>query len=530
MGKGKDGECANSYMMASATPEQVISGVQSLGLPIAYQVGGCVRDQILQKQSKDIDVMTCGVTPQELLDLCNRAGKAEELTVGNQLVGVRLYSDWSGPEGIEIALARSEKSTGGGHGDFHISPMEVPQAIASRPIAERQWDWSEQIMLDAQRRDFSCNAIYQNIQTGEFMDPTGGIEDLSKKILRAISNSSFEDDPLRVLRGLARVSCDGMRFDPATESMAKEWGRKIWIPGTEPEDSSVGELSAERVAAELTKILSGDGSSRALQNMSEWGMLRCILPEWHRCISFDQQSKYHNLTVDQHILRALQYADERHYSLPVKWAVLMHDIGKPDTAKKGKDGRLHYYQLKPDHPMWKSDPLRAQGHEHLGSAQARDSMKRLKMPESSITQVENLVRHHMFSEERDFSSRSAQKQELLARKMLYKYGLEPSQMLLDVRRCDLFGKSLSRPEEGWQKDADQLQAVLEQQKHQPHRIKDLAINGGRLIEIGISPGPQIGSILEKLLKQVVGQPEINTPEKLESIARKQLHMVQANKE
>jgi len=512
MGKGKDGDCTISMMTMGI--QDVLEGVRSLGLPAAYQVGGSVRDQILGQPLKDIDIAAAGLTPEELLSICNAAGKAEPLRVGQQLVGVRLWADWAGPDGVEIALLRTEQSTGSGHADFHIQPIPLPFEISALPIQQRDDPrlWQEMVYQDALRRDFTCNALFRDINSGEIIDPLGGLGDLSKNQLRVVHPQSFQDDPLRLLRMMVRVSKNGMTIESETEMLAKKWASHLVM------DGSNGAVSSERVQTEVVKILAGPNSSKAWGIMRDTGMISGIMPEWQECIGFEQQSKYHSLSVDQHILQALSHADREGFSEDLKLAVLMHDIGKPRTAKPGKDGGLQYYGLKPNHPMWKTDPQRAQSHEQMGEEMTRHALNRMRFPAETTGQVAYLVRHHMFSEEREFSERAQHKQDLLARRMLHRHGPERSELLLQLRECDLAGKSQDKPGPLWNQDVQLLRQTIAQQKDNPYRLSHLAIDGSRLQELGLQPGPRTGDILNNLLKQVVGEPGLNTAERLDKMA------------
>ncbi|MEI6882831.1 MAG: HD domain-containing protein, partial [Bacteroidota bacterium] len=406
---------------------------------------------------------------------------------------------------------RIDSSTSPGNDEFQVQPIDLPPEVARLPLQERSGSWAEIIQADAKRRDFTCNTLLHNIENGEIIDPTGqGLADLENKILRTVSPDSFRDDPLRILRGLARVSRDGMQFDPETEEQAKGWVHQA--------NHTSGSLSAERVQGELQKILAGTNSTGAFELLRDWDAIDGVLPGWGECVGFDQQSRYHSLDVDRHMFQALRYADRQGYSPSMKMAVLLHDIGKPPTAKPGKDGYLHYYQAAKTDPLWQSNPTRAKAHETVGAEMTREILNGLRYPETEKDQIVYLVQHHMFSEERDFFQRPPAKQENIARRMLYRHGIEQSELLLQLRACDLNGKKES-PTAGWDKDIIALSEMLEQQKHQPHRLEHLCLNGGDIISMGAKPGPQVGDVLRNLLKQVVGDPGANTPDRLKRIAR-----------
>src|SRR4051794_37834542 len=178
--------------------------VAGLGLD-AYVVGGAVRDELLGLEAKDADFLVPGVDHAGLRDALRPHGRVADLEVAGQLVGVRLFpSDRDvavlAPAGIELAPPRAERSTGPGRHDFAI--------VAAADISVED---------DMRRRDFTVNAIARRLSTNELVDPFGGARDLEAGILRTVSPRSFEEDPLRLVRGLRFVSQLGL--DPDAETL-----------------------------------------------------------------------------------------------------------------------------------------------------------------------------------------------------------------------------------------------------------------------------------------------------------------------
>ena len=160
-----------------------------------YEVGGSLRDELLGREPKDVDFLVRGHDVEELLALCRVYAKADELRVAGRLVGVRFWPSWGPREGIEVVPPRRETPiapgepdfTGNPHTDFRIEPdPELP------------------VRDDLERRDFTVNAMARDVRTQEWIDPFGGREDLRAGLLRAVHSTSFRDDPLRILRGVAR--------------------------------------------------------------------------------------------------------------------------------------------------------------------------------------------------------------------------------------------------------------------------------------------------------------------------------------
>src|SRR6266511_5990257 len=160
----------------------------------AYLVGGAVRDELLGLESKDADFVVPGVDYEGLRRALEPHGRVEDLEVAGRRVGARLYPRdravrAAAPAGIEFAPPRTERSTGPGRHDFEI--------VAEPGLS---------IEDDMARRDFTVNAIARRLDTGELVDPFGGQEDLAARVLRTVSERSFAEDPLRIVRGLRLVS------------------------------------------------------------------------------------------------------------------------------------------------------------------------------------------------------------------------------------------------------------------------------------------------------------------------------------
>ena len=312
------------------TRERILTHVRQMGLHHAYEVGGAVRDALRAQwhgepfDPEDIDIAVVGNTFEELLERCRAEGTASELVVARQPIGVRLTAKWTPREGVEfLALARTEVSTGASRHQF---------AIRAHPDVT--------IEQDLARRDFTVNAMARDIDTGALIDPFGGAEDLRNGILRTVSERSFPEDPLRVLRGLARCARDNLVPDRTTREQMRTWAQdpRRYL-GEEIDEASVGyrwygdvPLSPERVWQELRKLLAGRYAAGALRIARETGVLESLLSELRDSIGFEQRSPYHDLTVYEHTLHVVEYACAAGAPESVRLAALLHDCGKPATA------------------------------------------------------------------------------------------------------------------------------------------------------------------------------------------------------
>ena len=461
--------------------------VRSLGLD-AYLVGGAVRDELLGLDSKDADFLVAGVDLDALRAALAPHGRVEDLVVAGRGVGVRLFPRERelrrlAPAGIEFAPPRRERSTGPGRHDFEI--VVDPAASVEDDLA---------------RRDFTINAMARPLDGGGVVDPFGGREDLERRVLRTVSPASFAEDPLRLVRGLRFVSQLGLEPDEETLRQMRE------------EAPSVSLVSGERIGGglaadgmgELSKLLLGPEPRRALQIARDTGVLVEVLPEFERAIGFDQESRYHDLTVDEHTFAVVQAAADAHDALRVRLAALFHDVGKPHVAWRGSDRRLHFY----------ARPGR-RSHAEVSAQLANTALRRLRYPNELREQVVRIVRFHML----DIGRADA----LRARRLLRKYGDALGLDLLAHKEADLIGKGDDGP-----RDEEELarlrrfRHLVEHERSSPHRLADLAVDGTDLIAIGYRPGPALGHTLAELLDEVVEDPSLNRRETLLARAEERL--------
>jgi tRNA nucleotidyltransferase/poly(A) polymerase len=431
----------------------------------AYLVGGAVRDELLGLESKDADFLVPGVDHAGLRLALASHGRVADLEVAGQLVGVRLFPRDKAirelaPAGIELAPPRAERSTGPGRTDFEI--------VSGADISVED---------DMRRRDFTINAIARRLATGELVDPLGGARDLEQRILRTVSPQSFAEDPLRLVRGLRFIS--QLDLDPARETLEQ----------MREQAASVRLVSAERIGGglhadglgELSRLLLGARPEKALLLARDTGVLVELLPELAPAIGFAQPSKRQRLPLDEHIFAVVQAASDQGAALPVRLAALLHDLGKPVSAGQ---------------------------HAQLGSQIAGEILRRLRYPTALRRHVVAIVAWHSFH----LASADA----LTARRFLRQHGDTLALDLVAHRLADLAGK---RPDPEDRGRTEQFRELLLEQREQPHRLDQLAIDGADLIALGATPGPELGRALEELLSEVVEEPATNTREHLLARAR-----------
>ncbi len=504
--------------------ERLIAGVHALGIPETWTVGGVERDRLMGRPEADVDVMACGVTAEELTALCREAGyRPQPLEVAGRLVGVRVRADFTGLEGAEIALARTEVSTGEGHAEFEIVPVPVAEHLRDLPPADRAGDPSlrEAVLADLGRRDFTCNAIARNTRTGEVLDPYGGAADIAAGIVRAISPESFRDDALRAFRLLARVARDGSRPDPVTVRLLREAAVDMAIQGlpgpdgvVPPEPEKVVErvrgragrerqvvrrsprtsLTQDRIRDELVKTLGGPHAADALRLALDLGLLQRVLPEIAPTVGLEQRDPHHRLTVAEHAVQAVAAADRDGAPWLLKAVMLMHDSGKAQAYQDHDDGGRSFH-----------------GHDAASAAQARVWAPRLRLSRADADDVVHLVAHHMFDDDTEIADLPAAEADRRARRFLARHGVDRALALAEVRRFDRSARTDRLPEPGDPvlRDAEAFRDALRRTRDAPTTIRQLAIGGADLRELGLPPGPAHGELLRELLAVVVDDPAAN---------------------
>ena len=286
-----------------------------------YLVGGAVRDELLGIAVKDKDFVVVGSTPDEMI------------AAGFKPVGKDFPVFLHPKTHDEYALARTERKTAKGYKGFvvHASPEVTLEE-------------------DLARRDLTINAIAKD-STGKFIDPYNGLADIQSKTLRHVSDA-FAEDPVRILRA-ARLSARFQDFSLAPET--NQLMQQMVAAG------EVDALVAERVWQELAKGLMEDKPSRMFDVLRACCALKKILPELDKLWGVPQSAQYHpEIDTGVHVMLAIDYAARQNYALAVRFATLMHDLGKGVTPA----------ELLPQHI----------GHEARGIHLVKDVCKRLRVP------------------------------------------------------------------------------------------------------------------------------------------------------
>ena len=451
----------------------------------AWIVGGALRDELLGRPVRDVDVAVAGDPA--------RAARALAAEVGGPVFRLsEAFGAW-----------RVIDRKGGQVWDF--APLQ-----------------GETIEEDLRQRDFSVNAMASpmrnferlGVAAAELIDPLGGRADLEARKLRVLGPEAYERDPLRALR-LTRFAAElGFEPDPETERLTRAVAPRVT------------EAAGERAFGELRRLVIAGGAVAGLELADRLGVLEAVLPEL-TALHGVEQSDYHHLDVYDHTLEVLKQqigveqhldelfggeaarvraalaeplADELTRGQALRFAALLHDIGKPVTRDVRSDGRITFM-----------------GHDAIGEQMVRDVCRRLRTSERFSRFLEGLTRHHLvlgfLVHERP-----------LDRGDVYRYlrRTAPVEVEVTVLSCaDRLATRGRRFEEATpahlELARELIGAALDWREQGPPRVP---MRGDELArELGIEPGPELGRLLRELERAVyVG--EVTTPEQAVELARR----------
>ena len=422
-----------------------------------YEVGGAVRDKYISPilPDKDKDYLVTGIPLKDLCSLLGRFGKVDLVGKSFGVIKFSPFKRFDGEHVFDIAIPRKEISTGPAHRDFKV-----------------EYNHNLRVEDDLGRRDFTINAMAEDLSTGELVDPFGGRKDIKKGLIRITNPDSFKEDPLRMLRGIQFAARFEFELEEKTFQSLKE------------NVDLITTISAERIQEELNKLLlKAKYPSTGFRLMQKVRLLEKILPELARGVGVDQPGGYHAYDVFEHSIFTVDFAPR---DLVIRLAALFHDISKPDTRVLVEDGATFY------------------GHEKKSSKVTQQVLQRLRYSNQIIDQVSLLVDKHMFTSALTDKG---------VRRLIRKMGEELVFSLLELRRADVVAQGKG----GNTKDVDELEEKirLELEKKPPFGLKDLAVNGHDIMNtFNIPPSPLVGQILNYLLEMVLDNPELNQKERL----------------
>ena len=431
--------------------DTAINLLQSAGFE-AYAVGGCVRDSLLGKTPNDWDITT-SAKPEDMKSVFINF---HCIDTGIKHGTVTVVIDG---EPLEITTFRL---------DGEYEDNRHPKSVT----------FTSNLGADLGRRDFTVNAMAYSKMTGT-VDLFGGQNDLKNKIIRCVGDPDrrFNEDALRILRAL--------RFASALDFEIEEKTAQRLLKNR----ALLGNISEERIAKELLKLVCGKGAKRILTDFAP--VLFEILPELQPMYKNSHDNPHHCYDIYEHTLIAVESIDPEP---TLRFAMLLHDCGKPAVKKFDENGVAHFY-----------------GHQRISAEISAQILARLKVSNKFRDEILFLVSNHDRWELYENTEKMP--------RYLSKFGLDGVLKLLKVMRADVLAQS---PEYRYRldqiADAEEIAKNLAAQKP-CLSLSELQINGRTLMDIGIPQGRKLGAVLAQLLDEVIDGVTKNTQEALTTRAR-----------
>ena len=412
-------------------------------------VGGPVRDAILGRVAPDVD-LTTNATPEQILEVIR--GKVDtHWEIGRDFgtIGCRMGNDQ-----IEITTYRTDKY----------------DADSRKPEVQFGTD----LVHDLERRDFTVNSMALRLPEREFVDPFGGLRDLGDQVLKTPGKpeDSFGDDPLRMLRGARFASQLGFEIEPATFEAMHSMRQRLEI------------ISAERIQVELQKLVLGANPRMGLEVLVDSGLAEIVLPELP-ALKLETDEHHHHKDVYQHTLTVVEQAIdyEKEYGLEpdfiLRFAALLHDIGKPATRKLESGGAVSFYH-----------------HDVVGAKLATKRMKTLRFDNDTTKAVAKLVELHL----RFFGYSDQAWTDAAIRRYVRDAG-EQLVRLHILTRSDVTTRNKRKADQlshAYDDLEKRIAVVMEQEELNAMRPD---LTGEEIMEIlGLKPGPQVGKAYKYLLE------------------------------
>lgn len=422
--------------------EKIIERLNSAGYE-AYVVGGCVRDSIMEKTPHDWDICT-SATPEVVKSLFSHT-----TDYGMKHGTITVFAD---KEGYEITTFRAETD---------YSDHRHPDTV----------EFVADLKSDLSRRDFTINALAYNNES-QLIDMFNGLDDIRNQMIRCVGNADerFKEDALRILRALRFAATLGFDIEDKT-SEAIHYNVHL-----------LKYIAEERKRDELMKLLGGNYTTKILLEYSD--VIAEVIPEIQLCIGFNQNNRYHCYDVYEHMVHAVENG-----ITPIeKFALLIHDIGKPHCYTEDKNGG-HFY-----------------GHPAISEEIAKDVVDHLKFDNDSKKAVLELVKYH------DIEIPVTKKSVL---KLLNRLGEERALQLMDIKLADILAHAPGTQDaliEKWKIFNRLLGEVLVEGNC--FSRKNLAVNGNDIKALGVSEGPEIGRIIQTLMGEVMSEQLANEKEVL----------------
>ena len=415
-----------------------------------YIVGGYVRDSLLGIEPSDCDFVT-NLDYSELLEIFKDFSPKE---IGKHFGIIQIIYN-----GKAYEIAKYRKDIG------------VPE-----DRKEQEIEFTNSIMEDLKRRDFTINAIAYDGKNFRYVE--GAEEDLKNKTLRFVGDPivRIKEDPLRIMRFIRFLATKNLESAFEIEKL-KDY---LYL---------LDKISMERIRDEFNKIILSKDIENALSILEKSGVLEYIIPEWSATIDFDQKNSHHYLTVDEHIKKVVSLCDE---DLELRIAALLHDIGKPQTFTLDSEGKGHFYN-----------------HEIESAKIAERILKRMKYSTKVSDNIKNLVLYHL-----NTFKNSGRK---YVKKLINEMGKDE---VLKLFKLMEFDRIAHNPPHDF-RSLNELKRLYNEiiEKDEAVSIKDLKISGKDIIELGVSQGKEIGLVLKLIFERVLEDSSLNEREMLIKLAK-----------
>lgn len=413
----------------------------------AYFVGGCVRDILMKRKVKDWDFAT-NAKPEEILKLFPDG----------------FYDNQFGTVGLPLPLAHA--------GVVEITTFRTEKGYSDRRRPDTV-EWGETIEEDLARRDFTINAIALGLTTKDkrlttnIIDPYFGQKDIEEKVIRAVGDPKkrFKEDALRLLRAIRLATELGFIIEENT------WNELV------KDASLIKEISGERIRTELLRILGSSNPYEGVMLLKNSHLFDYILPELLEGIDVSQErpGRHHKSDVFAHNVLSLKFCPSK--DPIVRFAALLHDIGKPRVEKKDEEGLVIFHN-----------------HEIVGAKMAWEICDRLRFSKKERGKIVMLIRWHMFTVDEKITDGAV-------RRFIRRVGVENVKDMMDLRIGDRLGGG-TQTAESWRLKLFKKR-VEEQLAPAPFSINDMAVDGNDVMkELNIKPGLKVGEILQKLFEEV----------------------------
>ena len=415
-----------------------------------YIIGGYVRDSLLGIEPSDCDFVT-NLDYSKLLEIFKDFFPKE---IGKHFGIIQIIYN-----GKSYEIAKYRKDIG------------VPE-----DRKEQEVEFTNNIMEDLKRRDFTINAIAYDGKNFRYVE--GAEEDLKNKTLRFVGDpiARIKEDPLRIMRFIRFLATKNLKSGFEIEKL-KDY---LYL---------LDKISMERIRDEFNKIILSKDIENALSILEKSGVLEYIIPEWSATIAFDQKNPHHYLTVDKHIKKVVSLCDE---DLELRIAALLHDIGKPQTFTLDSEGKGHFYN-----------------HEIESAKIAESILKRMKYSAKMSSSIKNLVLYHL-----NTFKNSGRK---YVKKLINEMGKDE---VLKLFKLMEFDRIAHNPPHDF-RSLDELKRLYNEiiEKEEAVSIKEIKISGKDIIDLGVSQGKEVGLVLKLIFERVLEDSSLNERELLLKLAK-----------